>query len=227
MFHQSEGARDDATIDLINRNWVSIAQFAFECYVYDGRGAISVSEKGVLSGDLNFGFQGIGLLKGEIERLVREYDPQNEVVLRIQRPSGKQDWLRVSTPSGHHPPPVAIEESYEACEDSYLACGESFRNAYGPFDLFEALMDDANSGPDHHHANELSPVLKESMSDFLRALRFGLEAFYATGLELDQFCPSAFWGESCVDRIVLLSALKDGIVRIDDSDGKRRWRPGP
>jgi len=31
MFHQSEGARDDATIDLINRNWVSIAHFAFEC----------------------------------------------------------------------------------------------------------------------------------------------------------------------------------------------------
>jgi hypothetical protein len=41
------------------------------------------------------------------------------------------------------------------------------------------------------------------------------------------FCPGAFYGASCVDRVVLLSALKDGIVRIDDSEGKRRWKPGP
>ena len=88
-------------------------------------------------------------------------------------------------------------------------------------------MDNPHSEPGRYAANELPPVLKESMQDFLRALRFGLEAFCATGLELDELCPHAFWADSCIDRLVLLSALRDGIVRIDDSDGKRRWKPGP
>jgi len=60
----------------------------------------------------------------------REYDPQNEVVLLIQRPSDKQDCLRVSTPAGHLPPPAATEQSYRACEESYGACDESFRSAH-------------------------------------------------------------------------------------------------
>jgi hypothetical protein len=184
-------------------------------------------EEDLLSGNLDYCFQQKCLLKGEIERLVDEYDPQNEVVLLIQRSNGQQDCLRVSTPTGHLPPLAATEESFRTCEDSYLACEESFREAHGPFDVFQSLRDDPDSEQDQHPANELPPVLKESILDFLRALRFGLEAFYATGLELDELCPNAFWGDSCVDRLVLLSALRDGIIRIDDSDGKRRWRPGP
>jgi hypothetical protein len=56
---------------------------------------------------------------------VGEYDPQNEVILLIQRPTGELSCLRIRTPSGQLPPPAACEEVY--------------RNAHGPLD-FEWLM---------------------------------------------------------------------------------------
>ncbi|HKA18797.1 MAG TPA: hypothetical protein VKN18_10940 [Blastocatellia bacterium] len=145
----------------------------------------------------------------------------------IQRPSDKQDCLRISTPAGHLPPPAATEEPYKACEEAYGACEESFRDAHGPFDVFQSLMDDTNSEPDQHPQNEFPADLKEAIQDFLRALRVNLMAINETGLELDELCPYAVYGDVCVDRVVLLSALRDGIVRIDDSEGKRLWRPGP
>jgi len=127
-----------------------------------------MSEKGVLSGHLDWGFREIGLPKGEVEHLVREYDPQNEVVLLIQRPSGKQDCLRVSTPTGHLPPPAATEEAYRACEESYGACEESF-------DVFQSLMEDPNSEQDQHPTVELPAGLKAQCRTF--SVRYALTSW--------------------------------------------------
>jgi hypothetical protein len=64
------------------------------------------------------------------------------------------------------------------------------------------------------------------LRDILKALRRNLKAFLTTGIELVVLCPTLY-ADSCADTIVLLSALKDGIVEIDDSGGKILWKPSP
>jgi len=77
------------------------------------------------------------------------------------------------------------------------------------------------------HRTETQASLKSAMQGFIEELRLNLKAFLTTGLELDELCPNVVYGDSCADRLVLLSAHKDGILRIDDSHCKRRWKPGP
>jgi hypothetical protein len=212
--NKSNTASDAEVIDFVNRNWETFAQFAYQCYVYHGRGAMIINEDDALNGNLQYHFRDVE--GAEVGTQVREYDPLNEVVFLAQRRSGEQYCLRISTPPGRLTPPTA--------------CEEVFRNAHGPLD-FEWLMNNHRSeldqqGADEHRA-ETRLGIKRAIQDFLRALHLNLEAFLATGLELDELCPLAGVGESCADRLVLLSVLKDGIVRIDDSDSKRRWKPGP
>jgi hypothetical protein len=158
---------DEAVIDLINRNWEEIAAFAFECYVYDQRGAITMNEKDVLSGNLDYHFPADGWTNSEFASQVREYDPQNEVIVVVQRPNAELSCLRISTPSGRLAPPAACEELRQ--------------NYCSPLDVFQRLLNDRHPEQDQHQPNEHQARLKTATQDFLRALRVNLGKFHATG----------------------------------------------
>jgi hypothetical protein len=62
------------------------------------------------------------------------------------------------------------------------------------------------------HQQEYQRGLKPATQEFLWTLRLNIEAFHAKGPELDELCQYAFYGDSCIDRVVLLTALKRLLV---------------
>jgi|GEM_PF-3964955 len=88
-------------IDLIKRNWEWFARGAFQCAVDYGRGAVTMYEEDALSGKFECGFrieEDDLSPNSEVAQQVREYNPQNEVIVLVRRASGDEYCLRIRTP---------------------------------------------------------------------------------------------------------------------------------
>ena len=154
-----------------------------------------------------------GWPNSEVTGQLREYDPQNEVVFLVLRPSGEVYCLRIHTPSGSLPPRSACEAIYQG----------DFRSH-----SFESPMNDSRwSEQDQQRAIEPPAAVKLAIQEALRACRDNLEAFHERGFVWDEVSPHVDSPGSFDSHTVLLAAVKDGIFLIDDSDGKYVVKPGP
>ena len=219
---KSECTNDEAMINLIYPNWETIAAVAYDCYLHSGRGVITMSEMEGLSGmpDVEFlpesdreTFEAGGWLNNEVTHQMREYDPQNEVIILVLRLSGEVFCLRFRTPSSRLSPRSACEEIY--------------RSDFARQALESPMNDSLQSEQDQRREIEEKAAVKLIIKETLRACCDNLEAFHATGLGWEKLSPQVNTTGSFDSRLILLAALRDGVFRIADSDGKILVKPGP
>lgn len=172
---------DREVIDFVKRNWESFGRIAYEMYVWVGRLALLLNVEDMLRGNLklqNFDWVDLFDCTEEIEAQLKSYNPQNEVVIVREYPSGKWSCITISTPSGRLAPAAACEEFY--------------RNAHGPLDFNWLMTNDHQSELDQQdadkHRAEVRASIGPAIQDLLRNLACNRDAFLAKGLGLDDLC---------------------------------------